>query len=453
MFALAALAATASFAQSSVEIWGIVDAGVQSVKENGVSKTQLSSSGLSSSQLGFRGVEDLGGGMKAAFWLEGTLTNDEGTSAGLKFARRSTLDLAGSFGAIRLGRDYTPTFWNHTVYDPFGTNGVGSSVNTFTVLGSGATTLVRANNSIGYFTPTMGGLQAQVMMSVKESKDANTANEYTGIRVTYNAGPLSAAVATASEGSTSAAASFKRTNVGVAYNMGVARPMFQYTTAKFGANKVNHYLVGAVVPMGATNIKASYVRSNYTGANDANQLAIGADYNLSKRTAVYATYARISNDGAATYSVPGGVGAAAADCLDVRRRRLQEARGIRKEVPLHGECRSAGHISDDDGRRSSLGRLGRFVQGLPRHGVVGNRRSARKTRLAGARRARGTANDELPTAQADDIRSRVCGRAGPHRCLVGRLAECRGLGSLAHESALRPGQIKPDAPPGPRLRC
>ena len=313
LIALAVMAASgAAMAQSSVTLWGIVDLSYRSVSQNGTTLATMAQDGIASSRLGFRGTEDLGGGMKASFWLEGALQPDVGTSAALQFQRRSTMSLEGGFGELRLGRDYTPSFWNHTVYDPFGTNGVGSSLNTFTALGSGASTLVRANNSIGYFTPTMGGLQAQVMMSVKESKDANTANEYTGIRVTYNAGPLSAAVATASEGSTSAAASYKRTNVGVAYNMGVARPMFQYTTAKFGANKVNHYLVGAVVPMGATNIKASYVRSNYTGANDANQLAIGADYNLSKRTAVYATYARISNDGAATYSVPGGVGAAAA---------------------------------------------------------------------------------------------------------------------------------------------
>ena len=313
LIALAVMAASgAAMAQSSVTLWGIVDLSYRSVSQNGTTLATMAQDGIASSRLGFRGTEDLGGGMKASFWLEGALQPDVGTSAALQFQRRSTMSLEGGFGELRLGRDYTPSFWNHTVYDPFGTNGVGSSLNTFTALGSGASTLVRANNSIGYFTPTMGGLQAQVMMSVKESKDANTANEYTGIRVTYNAGPLSAAVATASEGSTSAAASFKRTNVGVAYNMGVARPMFQYTTAKFGASKVNHYLVGAVVPMGATNIKASYVRSNYTGANDANQLAIGADYNLSKRTAVYATYARISNDGAATYSVPGGVGAAAA---------------------------------------------------------------------------------------------------------------------------------------------
>lgn len=313
LIALAVLAASgAAMAQSSVTLWGIVDLNYRSVSQGGKSVASMSQDGIASSRLGFRGTEDLGGGMKASFWLEGALQPDVGTSAALQFQRRSTMSLEGGFGEIRLGRDYTPTFWTHTVYDPFGTNGVGSSLNTFNVLGSGATTAVRANNSFGYFSPTVGGLQLQAMATLKENKNVNDPNEYTGVRVTYNAGPLSAAVATATEGASAAGASFKRTNVGVAYNMGVARPMFQYTTAKFGATKVNHYLVGAVVPMGATNLKASYVRSDYTGTNDATQLAIGADYNLSKRTALYATYARISNDGAATFGLSPNAGAAAA---------------------------------------------------------------------------------------------------------------------------------------------
>jgi len=283
-------------AQSSVTLWGIVDLNYRSVSQGGQSVSSMSQDGIASSRLGFRGTEDLGGGMKASFWLEAALQPDVGTSAALQFQRRSTMSLEGGFGEIRLGRDYTPTLWNHNVYDPFGTNGVGSSLNTFNVLGSGASTLVRANNSFGYFSPTVGGLQLQVMATLKENKNVNDPNEYTGVRVTYNAGPLSAAVATATEGSNVATASFKRTNIGASYNLGVARPMIQYTTAKFGATKVSHTMVGVVAPMGATNLKASYVRSNYTGANDASQLAIGADYNLSKRTALYARYERIADD-------------------------------------------------------------------------------------------------------------------------------------------------------------
>jgi predicted porin len=322
LIALAAVAATgAAFAQSSVTLFGIVDVNVRNVKQGGENLTTMGTDGIASSRLGFRGVEDLGGGMKAGFWLEGALAPDTGTPNGLQFQRRSTVSLMGGFGEIRLGRDYTPTFWNHTVYDPFGTNGVGSSVNTFipvggTVLGSGATTTVRANNSIGYFLPNFGGFSGQFMYALKEAKTANTPNEYTGIRLTYAAGPLSVAFATASEGSSVETESLKRTNLGASYDFGVAKPMAQYTLAKFGSAEVKHLMVGVVAPVGPGNIKASYTRSDYNpaaGNGDANQIAVGYDYNLSKRTAVYGTYARITNkNGGSSYGYSTGFGAAAA---------------------------------------------------------------------------------------------------------------------------------------------
>lgn len=299
LIALAAVAATgAAFAQSSVTLFGIVDLNVRNVKQGDESLTSMSQDGIASSRLGFRGVEDLGGGMKAGFWLEAGLNPDTGTPNGLQFQRRSTVSLMGGFGEVRLGRDYTPTFWNHTVYDPFGTNGVGSSVNTFSVLGSGATTLVRANNSIGYFLPNFGGFSGQFMYALKEAKTANTPNEYAGLRLTYAAGPLSVALATASEGSSVETESFKRTNIGASYDFGVAKPMVQYTLGKFGDAEVKHLMVGVVAPVGAGNIKASYTRSDYNpaaGNGDANQIAVGYDYNLSKRTAVYGTYSRLTN--------------------------------------------------------------------------------------------------------------------------------------------------------------
>ena len=150
LIALAVLAAAgAASAQSSVTLFGIVDATVQRVSnsDGGPSVTRLTNSGYNSSRLGFRGTEDLGGGMSASFWLEAGMNNDDGQGAatntnnqasrcrllacngrqGLTFNRRSTVSLAGGWGELRLGRDYTPQFWNLTVFDPFGTNGAGTT--------------------------------------------------------------------------------------------------------------------------------------------------------------------------------------------------------------------------------------------------------------------------------------------------------------------------------------
>ncbi|MDO8419003.1 MAG: porin, partial [Rubrivivax sp.] len=160
LLALAALTAFAGVAsaQSSVTLFGVVDMSVRTVDNDNGSRTVMANDANASNRLGFRGVEDMGGGLRAGFWIEGGMTPDNGTASGQTWQRRSTVSLMGGFGELRLGRDYTPTFWNHTVFDPFGTNGVGSQTNVQTTAGSGATSLVRANNTIGYFLPAMGGL-------------------------------------------------------------------------------------------------------------------------------------------------------------------------------------------------------------------------------------------------------------------------------------------------------
>jgi len=199
LLALAALTAFAGVAsaQSSVTLFGVVDVAARNTKNGTLSVKSLSQDGNASSRLGFRGVEDLGGGMKAGFWIEGAISPDTG-GTGQTWQRRSTVSLMGGFGEVRLGRDYTPTFCNHTVFDPFGTNGIGSQTNLMTplgvtsVLGNGATTLVRANNTIGYFLPAMGGLYGQVQVAAGENTPGN---KYIGGRIGYAAGPVNVALA------------------------------------------------------------------------------------------------------------------------------------------------------------------------------------------------------------------------------------------------------------------
>jgi len=89
----------------------------------------MAQDGIQSSQFGVRGVEDLGGGLKAGFHFEGGMNPDVGTSGKFDFQRKSTIGVMGGFGEVRLGRDYTPLFAVTGIADPFGTNGVGSSYN------------------------------------------------------------------------------------------------------------------------------------------------------------------------------------------------------------------------------------------------------------------------------------------------------------------------------------
>jgi predicted porin len=310
LLALAVLGSfvSAASAQSSVTLWGIVDVSAKVVKNDGVgSLKSLATNGINSSRLGFRGTEDLGGGLKAGFWLEGAIFPDDGTGkagGGLQFDRRSTVSLMGGFGELRLGRDYTPTFWNTTIFDPFGTNGVGSSLQMTHY--AGQSDYVRASNSIGYFLPKMGGLYGQLMASAGEG----VIGHYVGGRVGFASGPFNVAVAAGQTDGINGGEDFKVWNIAGSWDFGMAKLMAQYNNEKLDPNKENRILLGVSVPMGQGTLNASYIRTDEDAqvgdGRDASQLALGYVYSLSKRTAVYGTVARLDNKDGATFSIGGG---------------------------------------------------------------------------------------------------------------------------------------------------
>lgn len=311
LLALAVLGTFAGLAsaQSSVTLFGIVDLGLRNVKNGSVDQKQMAGGALNSNRIGVRGIEDLGGGMRAGFWIEGDMTPDNGTAGGLTWQRRSTVSLMGNWGEIRLGRDYTPSFWNTTIFDPFGLVGVGSFGNlSINALGTGAATYVRADNSVGYFLPgNLGGFYGQVQTSAGEGIDAN---KQTSARVGFAAGPVNVAV---SFGSTDTSPNkYKHNNVAGSYDFGFLNLMAQYDIVEAGSVDQKTWELGAVVPVGQGEFKAAYTnaeRDNPTGADpEAKQIAVGYVYNLSKRTAMYGTYSQIKNKNAAAFTVGAGPG-------------------------------------------------------------------------------------------------------------------------------------------------
>ncbi len=403
-----------------------------------------------SSRLGFRGVEDMGGGWGAGFWLEAGLfmesggmqnttanntslgqtglstgTNNTGAAAaspdvvslgglqGLTFNRASTVSLINKdIGEFRLGRDYTPTFWNKTQFDPFGTVGVGAytnlaygTLNKYVAVAppGNPTPQVRASNSIGWLSQNINGFRIQVQHALSEQlsgcTDVKTAaagsnadnggnlclgpassGQYTAFRVTYNSGPLALAAAsgqtkypypTAAVPASPAAyqGDYKDVNFAGAYQLGATRLMAQMGTQTFAATAAMYgagtnaaaapaapaavwtgspaaagsaftagtlsttertlktTLLGVSHAMGPWTLKASLGTAKMTGAqqsastsrNVANiedgakskQVAIGAVYDLSKRTAVYGTYSRLTTTGQNTVASMGIASAAA----------------------------------------------------------------------------------------------------------------------------------------------
>lgn len=307
-FAVLSAIAGAASAQSSVTLFGIVDVDARSVSNGSAGSLKtLGTNGQASSRLGFRGIEDLGGGMKAAFWLEGDLSADVGgggkTAANangsnadpMTWTRRATVALLGGFGEVRLGRDYTPTFNNLANYDMFGYVGVSSISNIRSVVGSTASTAVRANNTISYFLPTMGGIYGQAQVAAGEGAQGN---KYVGARLGYAAGPLNIGGAYGKTYKTGTMVDdLKVINFGASYNLGFLTVQGSYEKSDYSVNQQKLASVGVLVPFGAGTIKLNYTQAKgSTEAYAAKLLAAGYVYDLSKRTSLYVGYGRVSNE-------------------------------------------------------------------------------------------------------------------------------------------------------------
>lgn len=317
---------------SSVTLFGVADAAISYGTGSIGTKTALTSGGNTSSRVGFRGVEDLGGGLAAGFWLEFGYNVDDGTGgstninnqpngsvAGFSPNRRSTVSLMDFWGEMRLGRDFSATYRNRDQTDPFSTNGVGASQ---PYVGSIAgTTATRVSNMVGYFLPgNLGGFFGEVQYFMGENDNTtglphvSDGNGYAA-RIGWGAGPFGIAVSTGKTlyARTLTTGDIPVVNVGASYDFKVVK-----VTAGYFHDKVDQfipvtgtgYIVGAVVPVFAYDqLKLSYSSygTNAIGDPRADKFAIGYVYNFSKRTALYATFAHVSNSGFSTVAVNGGI--------------------------------------------------------------------------------------------------------------------------------------------------
>ncbi|MBI5719646.1 MAG: porin [Burkholderiales bacterium] len=326
--ATATFAMTPAHAQSSVTLSGVVDGAARSVSNEGRGSVKsLVSGSNATSRLVVRGSEDLGGGLAASFHLEHGLALDTGLATGGFWDRRSTASLASKgAGELRLGRDYVPSYIGWSRFDPFSHVGVAGS-NNFgsgtpvgpirSAFGTTANSTVRASNSIGYFLPGgFGGLEGQWMVAAGEgATPANGGHKVTGVRLGWAGGPVVvSAASTRTETDLTASGTFSDTALGGTYSFGIGRVSLAWRQFKQSAAKQTNMMIATSVALGAVDLKASFVKADMAGrvgatvidANDASQLGLGAVYNLSKRTALYATLARIGNEGAATFVIPGG---------------------------------------------------------------------------------------------------------------------------------------------------
>ena len=307
----------ATFAQSSVQVYGLMDAAM--VQEGSLSK--LTSGVSAGSRLGFRGTEALGQGVEAVFTLEAGLLTDTGRSdqAGQLFGRQAFVGLNGPLGMLTVGRQYNLQSQALTdVSDPFEGGMAGASTN---VAGYSAT---RIDNTVRYSTPEFRGLSGTVQYGFGEKSGTAGDQRSLGLGLGYVNGPLTLRLARQSRGGEQGRADANNTYLAANYNFGVATAFGGYGrntgegSSMFFAD--NPYgapvaptvstdsrdaIIGVSVPLGAATLLASVVRKDDRNAanRDAQQLAIGATYALSKRSKVYMAYAHIRNHNGAAYMV------------------------------------------------------------------------------------------------------------------------------------------------------
>lgn len=293
LIAMAVLAASgAAMAQSTVTLYGRVDASVGTVKNTvaavaGESTTSVfngSAGGLTGSRWGMRGSEDLGGGLKVIFQLENRYNVDTGTDTS-GFSGDAHVGLSGGFGTVTLGRTYT-------AYDSVNSISLSSNVfdSAFTptgdVYGSGGGYSNRGANQIKYVSPSFGGVNVAVSHALDENAAVST--DISSLAVIYAAGPLKVGGAYQED------TTDDFTTITGSYDFGVVSLSGGWSDRDGPTSDDTEFSMGVNVPLNAVNLSAGFAvgkTKDATGTTaKASGFGIGATYSLSKRTRLYAGF-------------------------------------------------------------------------------------------------------------------------------------------------------------------
>lgn len=319
----AASAAFGAAAQSNVSVSGTIDLAVRSVDTGAGRQSQMVRDGANSSRLRFIANEDLGGGMRANVFLDMQVRADDGTVASTFWERRSTVSLLAPWGEIRLGRDGSLQNSGPGDFDALNGKGVGNTMNLSTPRNfSNAQTFARLNNAISYVTPPklLGGFYGQFQYAPGEGA---TGTHHRAIGLGWRQDKLEARLTHGETDVTTVAVvnpltgastvqnvpmgKFSYSVLGASYDFGVARVMGSVTRwgsadalNGAGSRKQVNVNLGAMVPVGSGTFNFAVTTANRSGlgsdAQDSRQVAAQYLHNLSKRTAVYVSAARISQD-------------------------------------------------------------------------------------------------------------------------------------------------------------
>jgi predicted porin len=302
LVALAVLAASgAAMAQSSVTLYGVADIGLARQDNGSTSVTRLDSGNLNGSRWGLKGTEDLGGGLKAIFTVEAGFSLDTGATAATTtrpndfFNRQSFVGLAGGFGTVKLGRQTNPVYSNSSTFDPFGNALSGDTSKLLNYQSS------RTDNAITY-AYAANGFRGEFQYALGEVAGNSSASHTVAGFVGYKAGPIDVVVTTQDTRNATDTDSTKVTLLGGNYDFGVAKAFLTFDSEKgTGTTDLRNTVVGARVPLGAGTVIVSYIshQNKAVSSSDSHLFGLGYTYDLSKRTALYTSYGRLTNDSGA----------------------------------------------------------------------------------------------------------------------------------------------------------
>ena len=301
LIALAVLGLSgAAMAQSSVTLYGVADAGIGKIEagsglanpaNDASDKTEFISGSMmnnGTSRLGVRGVEDLGGGLKAGFQFETGLDLDNGAQTDTAFwARQANVWLGGNWGTFKLGRQFTPSYLAGSTYELTGAANYSVLSKTYNWAGIG----LRANSAFAYVTPSFGGFTGALAYVTKT--DLGLPKAAWDLGLMYKNGPIGVGLS-----ANKVANSKTNYQLGGKYNLGNFALAASYTQASDQAQlRRRGFGVGASANFGAFTATLDLTRdtkNEWTGKKYTNGVA-ELKYALSKRTFVYGAFLRLDD--------------------------------------------------------------------------------------------------------------------------------------------------------------
>ncbi|SFV15100.1 porin [Pseudoduganella namucuonensis] len=317
LFALAAasLCAGAAHAADSVTIYGLIDAGLTRYSDAAVaggstSLTKMDTGVANANRIGFRGVENLGGGVDAFFTLETGYSLDDGTlgQGGLLFGRQAFVGLGNAVGSVSVGRQYDFMISQNAYATGAATVagllafGLHANGRTGGVLNDRIYAGDRVNNSVKFQSQKFGGWSVGAMYGLGEVAGNSAAGRSYSARVAYDDGPLSAGFALTDLRDAAGLYSTRIYGLGANYQWGAVRPFALVTRVRSDAGAkpgADNYEIGATWAAGAlVDLSAgAQHQSRNNGIGGADQLTLVANYKLSRRTNVYAVAAFLRDKG------------------------------------------------------------------------------------------------------------------------------------------------------------